>query len=245
MSYAAEDVAVAEQVADKLRALGAAIWMAPASILPGQSYNEAIVAGVRSSDMLVVLVSNAANASRHVVREVGLADDQGKRIVPLRIEAVDPSDGLAFYLSQAHWVELRAEAPADLERVVSLLDGAQGAPMASPMAPPAKLQAHVAVASLRIHRSAALNSRLSSVQILLDGERVGEVGNDQTLEFDVEPGRHELIAKILHVRSNPCSVRVEPGQVASLRLDLPGPLDFGRGIAGAFGRSSFFRWTTL
>ncbi len=49
-----------------------------------------------------------------MAREVGLADTQGKRIVPIGIEAVEPSDGLTYYLSLPQWVEWHMHGAAAL-----------------------------------------------------------------------------------------------------------------------------------
>lgn len=118
VSHSTEDAAVARQVADALRAAGIGVWIAPDSIRPGEAYNEAIVAGLKASDVLAVLVSKASNASKHVAREVGLADSHGKKIIPIRIEAVEPSDGLTYYLSMPQWVEWHARGAAALTPVI-------------------------------------------------------------------------------------------------------------------------------
>lgn len=81
-----------------LRAAGVGVWLAPDSIKPGEAYNEVIVAGLRACETLAVLVSRSSNASKHLARDVALADGQGKRIIPIRLEAVEPSDGHTGYL---------------------------------------------------------------------------------------------------------------------------------------------------
>ena len=44
VSHSAEDIAIARQVADALRAAGVGVWIAPDSIKPGEASNEAVVA---------------------------------------------------------------------------------------------------------------------------------------------------------------------------------------------------------
>jgi hypothetical protein len=63
VSYPTEDVAIARQVADALRAAGVSVWIAPESIKPGEAYNEAIVVGLHPCETLAVLVCRSSNAS--------------------------------------------------------------------------------------------------------------------------------------------------------------------------------------
>src|SRR5689334_1196739 len=188
LSHSTEDAAVARQVADALRAAGVAVWIAPDSIKPGEAYNEAIVAGLKASDTLAILVSKASNASKHVAREVGLADSQGKRIIPIRIEAVEPSDGLTYYLSMPQWVEWHRQGAAALAPLIGMLGGIGPAPEPQRHSPPQSdvpAQAGGA-AMIEIRRGNHLTGSARNVAILVDGEKAGEVGNGKTLVLRVE-----------------------------------------------------------
>ncbi|MFT3724606.1 MAG: toll/interleukin-1 receptor domain-containing protein [Hyphomonadaceae bacterium] len=245
LSYATEDAAIARQVADGLRAAGVSVWIAPDSILPGQAYNEAIVAGLKASDTLAVLVSRASNASKHVMREVGLADTHGKRIVPVRIEAVEPSDGLTYYLSLPQWVEWHAHGAAALAPMIGMLGGAISPPAAVAAVP---LVAHPAVAipgvdtAIEIRRTSHLTGAARNVAILINGGKGGEVGNGKSLTLPVQPGRHEVVARVDYIKSAPFAVDVRAGRTTIVELSLPNVADVGAQLSGLLGQSKYFQW---
>ena len=256
LSHASEDAAVARQVAAALRAGGIGVWIAPESILPGQAYNEAIVAGLRESDTFAILVSKASNASKHVAREVGLADSHGKRIVPIRIEAVEPSDGLTYYLSMPQWVEWHAQGPGALGPLVAMLGGGAQAPSVparaqtvTPVAPPAyqppQRVAGQGTATIRIERTSALAYSGRMYAILVDGQKVTEVGNGKSVDIPVEAGRREIGCRVDYVKSDPFVVEIGPGQTAVIRVSSAELSDIGGQLKGLFGSSSYFKWTRI
>jgi hypothetical protein len=245
VSHSTEDAAVARQVADALRAAGVGVWIAPDSIKPGEAYNEAIVAGLRACDTLVVLVSKASNASRHVAREVGLADGQGKRIVPIRIEAVEPSDGLTYYLSMPQWVEWHARGAAALTPMIGMLAGAVPDPapvVAAPAAPPPPAAIAAGDAVIEVRRTSQLAGSARNVAILINGEKVGEVGNGKSLTLHVKPGRWEIVARVDYIKSAPFAVDAEAGRLRIVELGLPNVVDVGAQLSGLLGQSKYFNW---
>ena len=246
VSHSTEDAAIARQVADAFRAAGIGVWIAPDSIKPGAAYNEAIVAGLRSSDALAVLVSKASNASKHVAREVGLADSHGKKIVPIRIEPVEPSDGLTYYLSMPQWVEWHARGASALAPMIGMLGGAAPEPMRdkAPVRqdPPARTDG---AAMIEIRRGNHLTGGARNVAILIDGEKAGEVGNGKTIVLRVEPGRREIMARVDYIKSAPFAVDAQAGRVRVLELAMPNIADVGAQLSGLLGQSKYFSWKLL
>lgn len=239
ISHATEDAAVARRVADVLRDAGIGIWIAPDSIRPGEAYNEAIVAGLKACDTLAILVSKASNASKHVAREVGLADSQGKRIVPIRIEAVEPSDGLTYYLSLPQWVEWHRDGAAALGSVVAMLGGAGPVPVSSsPITP----QRNDGVAMIEIRRGNHATGSARNIAILIDGEKVGEVGNGKTIALRVTPGVREVSARIDYIKSAPFTVDAQTGRVRVVELAMPNITDLGGQLSGLLGQAKYFTW---
>src|SRR4029077_1965877 len=83
-------------------------WMAPRDIPMGSSYHEEIVAAIENSRAVLLLFSGAANKSEHVLREVELAAQGKKPILPLRIDVSAPAGGLKYMLANKQWVERKA-----------------------------------------------------------------------------------------------------------------------------------------
>jgi hypothetical protein len=78
LSYAHEDVQLAELVKDTLRRRGFAVWMDKHSIPLRADWQDAIRAGVREADMVIILLSHASAGSRWVLFEVAYAISHGK-----------------------------------------------------------------------------------------------------------------------------------------------------------------------
>ncbi|MEP7209928.1 MAG: toll/interleukin-1 receptor domain-containing protein [Alphaproteobacteria bacterium] len=252
VSHSTEDVAIALQVVATLKAGGVNVWIAPDSIPPGVAYNEAIVAGLPASDTLAVLVSKAANASKHVAREVALADDHGKRILPIRIEPIEPSDGLAYYLNLPQWVEWHSHGAAAMAPVIALLRGAPTPPPVRsppPPAPPAPAYHAPAVdggmVAIEIHRTQSMGAGLRKMALLIDGQKAGEIGNGETVSFHVPPGRHELIARIDYIKSEVFLIDVSSGDAPVLHVSAANATDVGGQLAGILGRSGYFKWSRV
>jgi hypothetical protein len=120
ISYSTEDRSIAEAACGKLESAGVRCWMAPRDIVPGVQWGEAIIDAINASDLLVLVFSAHANASRQVIREVERAVNRGIEVIPLRIEEVTPSKSLEFFISSAHWLDAFS-SPLDphLDRLVA------------------------------------------------------------------------------------------------------------------------------
>jgi len=105
ISHSSKDHGAALDLRDLLRRAGYRTWMAPDDILAGRSWTEQIVNGIALSTHVIVLLSKSSTASDHVAREVGLASEQRKPIVPIRIEPVTPTGSLAYILQLVQRVD--------------------------------------------------------------------------------------------------------------------------------------------
>jgi hypothetical protein len=105
ISYSAHDREVGDAVCAVLEAAGVECWIAPRDILPGASWGEAIIEGINHSRLMVVVFSGRSNESNQVVREVERAVHRGMPIVVLRIEDLNPTGALEYFLSTHHWLD--------------------------------------------------------------------------------------------------------------------------------------------
>lgn len=120
ISHSSRDAAVAREVCVALETVGLRCWMAPRDITPGQTWPSAIVEGLDSSRVMVLILSRHADASAEVLREAERACGTGKRIVTFRIEDVKPSGGLAYFLSATQWLDaVRRPLRPSLEQLVA------------------------------------------------------------------------------------------------------------------------------
>jgi hypothetical protein len=107
ISYAVEDREVADKVCDALERGGIRCWIAPRDVPVGADYEEAIMDGITSSRLLVLVLSAHSNASPHVKREIQNACVEGSRtqIIPLRIDDIEYNKALRYYLGSAQWLD--------------------------------------------------------------------------------------------------------------------------------------------
>lgn len=105
ISYASSDFAHAAAVCRYLEERGLTCWIAPRDIERGiLPYPEALQSGLAQSRAVVVLVSETANLSVHIPRELDLALERKLSIVPLRLQDVLPSGQLNYLLRTCQWL---------------------------------------------------------------------------------------------------------------------------------------------
>ena len=105
ISYSSIDKAAADTVCSVLEQNGISCWMAPRNITPGRNFAEAIIDGIRSSKVFVLVYSSNSNNSKQVIREVDRAVHIGLPVINLRLEDVPMSKELEYYLSSVHWLD--------------------------------------------------------------------------------------------------------------------------------------------
>ena len=105
ISHASEDAAVAQVITDYLERNGVSCWIAPRDADPGSDYSSEIIEGIKSSAVFVLVLSENANKSAFVKREVERAVSKGKPVFPIRVREVLPSKALELFISSAHWID--------------------------------------------------------------------------------------------------------------------------------------------
>jgi hypothetical protein len=128
ISHSSKDKNIADAVCNHLENSGIACWIAPRDIKVGSEWAKAIVDGISTCKVLLLLFTENSDASPQVLREVERAISKGLIIVPLRLENLLPTNSMEFYLSAVHWLdaylpphERHFEVISD--RIKSILDG--------------------------------------------------------------------------------------------------------------------------
>ncbi len=105
ISYSNKDKPVADAVVAGLESEQIRCWIAPRDVMPGVEYGDAIVDAIKSSRVMVVILSANSNRSRHVRMEVERAVHNDVVIVPFRIENVELTGAMELFLSTPHWLD--------------------------------------------------------------------------------------------------------------------------------------------
>jgi hypothetical protein len=140
ISYSSRDKAVADAVCAHLEARRVRCWMAPRDLLPGSEYGAALVEAIGAARLLVLVLSSHSNVSPQVLREVERAVAKGLPILPFRIESIELSRSMEYFVSSQHWLaaltpplESHLRTLADsVEALLLARRGRAGEPAAAP-----------------------------------------------------------------------------------------------------------------
>ncbi len=105
VSHATPDSEKALEIVTSLETRGLTCWVAPRDVRPGKEFGEEIIRGIENSRCLVLVLSEAANSSIFVRREVERAVSKGKPVFSIRVEEVLPSRALELFVSSTHWID--------------------------------------------------------------------------------------------------------------------------------------------
>lgn len=98
---------------------------------------------------------------------------------------------------------------------------------------------------IEIRRGNHLTWSARNVAILVDGDKVGEVGNGKSLVFRVAPGQRVIAARFDYTKSAPFAVDAQPGRARVVELGVPNIADAGAPLSGLLGQSKYFRGNLL
>lgn len=121
ISHSSADADTARALVTDFENRGITCWLAARDVAMGSSYQIEIVSAIERCRAVLLLFSDSANRSEHVLREVELAAQGRKPIYPLRIDASEPAGGLKYMLANKQWVERKALGNRLAETIERLL----------------------------------------------------------------------------------------------------------------------------
>jgi len=72
------------------------------------------------------------------------------------------------------------------------------------------------MSKIRVTRDSGYVDRIRKYKVICDSELIGEIGNGESLEFDVSPGQKEVFLKVDWCRSNKIRIDVPPDDTVSV-----------------------------
>jgi hypothetical protein len=151
--HSSEDKTIANAACAKLESAGIRCWMAPRDPIAGIPYGRQLVDAITAARVVLLIFSGNANRSEHVLRELEVASDSGKIIVPFRIENVVPSGDLRYYITRVHWLDaMSPPMESRLNELVALMQRLMDLPItpAAPVTAPKSRKGYPAVAAIAI-----------------------------------------------------------------------------------------------
>ncbi len=122
ISYAAKDRARVLDLVERLRAAGVSVWIDQMGIEGATMWSQEIVAAIRNCKVLILAISENSAGSENVVKEVALASEGRKRILPVYIEQAEIPESMAYQLAGIQRVEFfEGREEAALQAVIRAL----------------------------------------------------------------------------------------------------------------------------
>ena len=109
ISHSSKDKTMADAVCAKLERAGIRCWIAPRDITAGKTWSGEIVKAIDRCKVMVLVFTSNANESDQILREVEMAVNRTKPIVPLRIQDIRPTDSIAYFMNSVHWLDAITE----------------------------------------------------------------------------------------------------------------------------------------
>ncbi|MBQ9210612.1 MAG: toll/interleukin-1 receptor domain-containing protein [Clostridia bacterium] len=118
ISYKSDEFDTANWVRSILETNGISCWMAPRDIPGGSSYAAEIPAAIRSCRVFVVILSQKAQESTWVPKELDIAINHHKIIMPFMLEDFQLRDDFNFYLSNVQRYAAYENKSRAMERMI-------------------------------------------------------------------------------------------------------------------------------
>jgi TolB-like protein len=122
ISYAAKDRTRVLDLVDRLRDAGVSVWIDQMGIEGATMWSQEIVAAIRSCNVLILAISENSAGSENVVKEVALASEGRKRILPVYIEQAEIPESMAYQLAGIQRIEFfEGQEDAALKAIIRAL----------------------------------------------------------------------------------------------------------------------------
>ncbi len=99
ISYSSKDKEKADQLSELLASAGLSVWIDRSGLEVSTSWSKEIVLAINECKAFVVLLSPSSITSHNVIKEVSLASEKRKKILPLDLEPVQLPEDLEYQLA--------------------------------------------------------------------------------------------------------------------------------------------------
>jgi TIR domain len=111
ISHAFRDKAFVVAICKSLESAQVKCWITERDISSGEDWTEATRNAIASSRLMVLVLSENANAAPHLESEIAHAFYAKRPILPVRITDTQPKRDFLFYLGNVHWVDAFNSSP--------------------------------------------------------------------------------------------------------------------------------------
>ncbi len=115
ISHSSKDAKIASAICAALEARGHHCWMSSRDIKPGENFQGTIVRAIREAGVMVLVFSANANNSDEIKKEMALASQSRKMVIPVRAEDVMPSEDFTYELATRQWIDMFTDWEKSIE----------------------------------------------------------------------------------------------------------------------------------
>ncbi|MCP5312201.1 MAG: toll/interleukin-1 receptor domain-containing protein [Chromatiaceae bacterium] len=142
VSYARSDSEVVGRVAGALEARGVDLWRDTEDISAATFWSEQIVDAIQHSSGVLLFLSPASAYSENVSKELSIALEEHKTILPVYLEPTDLSNRLRYQLTGIQYLELPDHADVGrLDQIAAVLQNLVAGNSTGPVKPPRRSSA--------------------------------------------------------------------------------------------------------
>jgi TolB-like protein len=109
ISYSRKDAEMALSLADRLRSYGATVWMDTVSLGAAETWSAEIVTAIETCSIFIILLSRDSASSDNVTKELSLASESKKRIVPIELYPCELNQAMKYALAGVQKVSIHDE----------------------------------------------------------------------------------------------------------------------------------------
>lgn len=148
VSYSSHDREVAVRVCKSLEKAGLHCWIAPRDIAPGANWGGSIAEAIDDAVAMVLVFSRNADNSDQIKKELVLAGDAHKVVIPARVEDLLPIDpSFRYELSSRQWIDLFDDWEAGITRIVERVQQIMPPPVPTDAPSPAPSPASISASA--------------------------------------------------------------------------------------------------
>jgi hypothetical protein len=115
ISHSSRNADLGSLMKQYLATRGIRCWKAPDDIEPSEPWPAAIMRGLRECPIVVLIWTKESMASDQVLKEITIADQKTKAIIPFRAEEIMPEGGLEYFLVAKQWLDAHPSFELSLE----------------------------------------------------------------------------------------------------------------------------------
>lgn len=105
-SYSRNDTDKADNICHLLDAMNIPYWIDRKGVFSGSNFKELIVKAISSTDVVLFLSSENSNKSANVAKEISIADQYNKIIIPIRLDSSSMHPKIAYDLVGIDFLDL-------------------------------------------------------------------------------------------------------------------------------------------